>query len=100
MTSGSLRHDRHVAASLHRFWITLADPELGSGLGYGVTAYDEADARSILAHLVFEDRAQELAEVRADVDVRDLDQGHVIPNMNPPNWRGIWYPKGFVSALL
>ena len=22
--------------------------------------------------------------------VRDLDQGQVIPNMAPPNWRGIW----------
>jgi hypothetical protein len=37
----------------------------------------------------------ELVEIVADVDVRSLDQGHVIPNMNPPNWRGIWYPKGY-----
>jgi hypothetical protein len=31
--------------------------------------------------------------------VRDLDQGHVIPNMAPPNWRGIWYPKGFDTDI-
>jgi hypothetical protein len=24
--------------------------------------------------------------------VRDLDQGHVIPNMGPPNLRGVWFP--------
>jgi hypothetical protein len=94
-----LRHHRAVAATLHRYWITLADPAGGSRLGYGVTAYDEADARSILAYLAFGGELPELAEVRADVDVRDLDQGHVIPNMNPPNWRGVWYPKGFDREL-
>ena len=31
--------------------------------------------------------------------VRDLDQGHVIPNMAPPNWRVIWYPKGFETDI-
>ena len=31
--------------------------------------------------------------------VRDLDQGHVIPNMAPPDWRGIWYPKGFDTDI-
>jgi hypothetical protein len=34
-----------------------------------------------------------------DVDVQSLDQGHVIPNMHPPNWRGIWYPKGYGGDL-
>ena len=31
--------------------------------------------------------------------VRDLDQGQVIPDMAPPNWRGIWYPKGFDTDI-
>jgi hypothetical protein len=26
-------------------------------------------------------------------------KGHVIPNMAPPNWRGIWYPKGFDTDI-
>jgi hypothetical protein len=34
----------------------------------------------------------ELVRIIVDVDVRDLDQGHVIPNMGPPNLRGVWYP--------
>ncbi len=83
-----------VAAELHRYWITLADSGRASPLGYGITAYDEADARSILSFVAFDGEAPEISEVKVDVDVRDLDQGHVIPNMNPPNWRGIWYPKG------
>jgi hypothetical protein len=94
-----LRHHRAVAATLHRYWITLADPARGSRLGYGVTAYHEVDARSVLAYLAFDGEEPEIAEVRPDVDVRDLDQGHVIPNVNPPNWRGIWYPKGFDRDL-
>jgi len=32
-----------------------------------------------------------------DVDVRTLDQGHVIPNMLPPDRRGVWYPMGYES---
>jgi len=27
-----------------------------------------------------------------DVDVSTLDQGHILPNMSPPNVRGIWFP--------
>ena len=38
-------------------------------------------------------------EVLPDVNVADLDQGHVVPNMNPPNWRGIWFPKGYDRDL-
>jgi len=88
-----------VAATLHRYWITLSDPAAGSRLGYGVTAYDEHDARSILGHVVFNGALPEISDVREDVDVRDLDQGHVIPNMNPPNWRGVWYPKGYDADI-
>jgi len=66
----------------------------------GVTAYCEADALGIIKHVVFPGSAMpDVGEIRADVDVRDLDQGHVIPNMAPPNWRGIWYPKGFDTDI-
>ena len=67
---------------------------------FGVTAFSEEDALAILAHVVFPGQAMpDVLEVRADVDVRDLDQGHVIPNMGPPNWRGICYPKGFDTDI-
>lgn len=30
-----------------------------------------------------------------DVEIRTLDIGCVIPNMNPPIYRGIWFPLGY-----
>jgi hypothetical protein len=81
-------------AGLTRFWFVLDDPR--SGLGYGVTAYDEADARDLIQRLIFQAaQMPPVLEVVSDVKVPDLDQGHVVPNMNPPNWRGVWFPKGF-----
>jgi hypothetical protein len=89
-----------MTAVLHRFWIKTSDPADPSRLGYGVTAYDEADALGILSFIAFRGVMPPVAEVLVDVNVRDLDQGHVVPNMNPPNLRGIWYPKGLDSSPL
>ena len=89
-----------MADVLHRFWLTVADDGNTSPVGYGVTAFDEADALDILGRVVFAGRfLPNVLEVRADVDVRDLDRGHVVPNMNPPNWRGVWYPKGYDTDI-
>jgi hypothetical protein len=74
--------------------VTLAQDGNPSWLGFGVTAFDEPDALGILSYVVFGGQAMpEVLEVRADVDIRDLDQGHVVPNVAPPNWRGIWSQK-------
>jgi hypothetical protein len=63
------------------------------GFGFGVTAYSIDDARQLLAELVHPEKWEsELLDVIEDVDVRELDQRHVIPNMGPPNFRGVWYP--------
>ena len=35
----------------------------------------------------------EVLEVVEDVDVCDLDQGHLVQNMGPVNFRGVWYPN-------
>jgi hypothetical protein len=62
-------------------------------LGVGITAYTLEDANALLRDAT--DRHSldvEIFEVIEDVDIKDLDQGHVIPNMNPPNLRGIWFP--------
>jgi len=75
---------------LRRFWFHTKQ-----GCGIGVTAFSKDDAEQLLA-----EAAQtilwlntEVTEVVEDVDVRDLDQDHVIPNMAPPSFRGIWYPR-------
>lgn len=87
-------------ASLHRFLVTLTDDDGPSRRGYGVTAFDEADTLQVLQHVVFAGQPMPVvSEVRADVDIRDLDQGHVVPNMAPPNWRGVWFPKRYDTDL-
>jgi hypothetical protein len=89
-----------MALVLRRFWIKTSDPADPSRLGYGVTAYDEGDARDILSFVAFQGVTPQVAEIRADVDVRDLDRGRILPNMNPPNSRGIWYPQGLDKGPL
>ena len=84
-----------VDSSLHRFWIRLETDHRLQG-EFGVTAFSEDDALAILGYIVFGgDDAPRAVEIRRDVDVRDLDQGRVIPNIAPPNLRGIWYPAGY-----
>ena len=73
---------------LHRYWFKTK-----VGFGIGVTAYSIEDARRLIYEVI---RPQgwesEVLEIIVDVDVRELDQGHVIPNMGPPNFRGVWHP--------
>ena len=73
---------------LRRYWFKTKEH-----VGFGVTAYSVDDAKRLI-----EDAARrlgsdyEILRIVEDVDVRDLDQGHVVPNMGPPNFRGVWYP--------
>jgi len=65
-----------------------------SGLGIGVTAYSVEDAISII-------RGQETAmnfnpiftSYIQNINITELDQNHIIPNMGICTNRGIWYPK-------
>jgi hypothetical protein len=91
-------------ARLHRYWF-VGDATNPFGVaGIGVTAFTEDDARLILKralprlagmtpwHHWSEDLLRR-AQVVEDVDVRLLDQGHVIPNMGLVVDRGVWWPK-------
>ena len=74
---------------LRRYWF-----ETREHLGIGVTAYSLDDAKRLM-----EDAARQMGwdyqvlQVIENVDVRELDQNHVVPNMGPPNFRGVWYPN-------
>ncbi len=73
---------------------------MDSLLGWGITAYSYEDAIAILRENVF--HKGELPKVEKfieDIDVSSLDERHIIPNMESPNWRGIWYPKGFKQLV-
>ena len=86
--------DRHA---LRRFWFKF-EGDKSSPLGYGVTAWTEEDALSILQTQIFDDQPLLPHTVVRDVDVSSLDAGHIRPNMESPTWRGIWYPRGFAEA--
>lgn len=89
---------------LHRYWFefAIAPGELGqfpsySGLGWGcgVTAHNYDDAIAILRDRIFKsDPVPEIAQVVEDVDLSELDEGHVRPNMTAPTERGVWFPAG------
>jgi hypothetical protein len=78
-------------APLRRFWFPVP-----GRLGIGVTAATLVEARE-LAECVRTTwpGATALEAAIEDVDVSTLDQGHVIPNMRPPVWPGVWYPVGY-----
>ena len=76
-------------AKLQRFWFRTAE-----GLGIGVTAPSRAGAEQLARDAA--DRLSlnfEVLEVISDVDVRTLDQDHVVPNMGPPSVQGVWFPR-------
>jgi hypothetical protein len=75
--------------SVRRFWFPVP-----GHLGIGVTA----ESLSIAVQLALDAAARlnwslDATLVEEDVDIRALDQDHVIPNMAPPVWPGVWFPK-------
>jgi hypothetical protein len=90
-----------VKGQLTRYWIEFDfaegyEPPVGTRLGIGVTAFDRDDALGLVGERVFSaHEVPPVSRVREDVDVSTLDQAHVIPNMAPPNSRGIWFPLGY-----
>jgi hypothetical protein len=86
---------------LVRYWITFHPETAGDARlpGCGVTAWSAEDAFAILGETVFRGRSlPPVATLTEDVDVSTLDAGHVLPNMLPPVWRGVWFPIGFADS--
>jgi hypothetical protein len=84
--------------TLRRFWFKFAGikPYHSLRLECGITAHGRDGAINILRSTVFAGQEfPRIESVAEDVDIRTLDQKHVIPNMEPPIWRGIWFPKGY-----
>lgn len=83
---------------MRRFWFRFEPLGEPSALnrGCGVTAHTLDDALLLLRERVFTGRQlPRIAETIEDVDIRTLDQGHVIPNMGVVSIRGVWFPLGF-----
>lgn len=74
--------------TLTRYWFKTKNE-----LGFGITAFSEEDAKVLLTDAATTiGKDYEVLEIIPNVDIRALDQNHVIPNMGPPNLRGVWYP--------
>jgi hypothetical protein len=83
-----------VSAKLRRFWFNF-DPPQTSRLGYGVTAWTEEDAASLLSSRAVNGVFPSGAKVAVEVDVASLDGGHIRPNMGDGSRKGVWYPLGY-----
>ena len=84
MTQPTLHDSR-----LRRYWFRTR-----RHLGFGVTAFSLDDARELVEEWARERQwPYEVLEVVEDIDIRQLDEHHVVPNMGPPNFRGVWFPQ-------
>ena len=61
-------------------------------MGCGVSATDLDDAEALLRESLFDGDLPTVRRVVEDLDVRDLDENHVRPNMGDPSVRGVWFP--------
>jgi hypothetical protein len=84
---------------MRRFWLTFeSSPAVPRAVshGCGVTTFNYDDALELLREKVFTDGPMPLpTSVKEDVDISELDPGHVRPNMGDPTVRGIWFPIGY-----
>ncbi len=79
---------------LRQFWFEFVPVKSSFRNWVGVTAIDLEDAKIIVSQRLFDGgELPELRKVIEDVEFSDLDQGHVVPNMGVPIYRGIWYPR-------
>jgi hypothetical protein len=92
-----------MSSQLKRYWLrfSISPGDLdryptyaGLGLGCGATAYSRDDLAVLLDRELFHgDPVPEISELVEDVNIQDLDQGKVIPNMGSPRERGVWFPR-------
>lgn len=84
-----------------RYWFEFAlkdykDIPYGIIMGCGITAHNYEDAKSILRARVFINKPlPEILKVIENIDLRNLDQNHVLPNIASVSQRGVWFPLGY-----
>ena len=87
--------------NLIRYWFEFEDAPFdkyppGISIGCGVAAFSYEDALYIIEEKVFKRAGMPaIKKIIENVDISSLDKGHVIPNMNEPVSRGIWFPLGY-----
>jgi hypothetical protein len=75
----------------------LGPASASGGEGVGVTGRDERECLEIVRAKIFDGRVLPTVDrVVPDVDVSTLGD-YVLRNMEPPIWRGIWFPVGYAD---
>jgi hypothetical protein len=87
--------ERRSGDMLHRYWFELSqsnDPNI-LNTGCGITAFSVEDAKNILESEVFKVYGgRNIINIIENIDISDLDDGVVKPNMKQPTIRGVWFP--------
>jgi len=92
-----LDHSDENDLTWYWFEFDLADPaSSGASRGVGVTASTEGDARDLISEKLFDGATlPPVTRCVPDVDVRTFDPEQFWGNMELPNERGVWYPRGY-----
>ena len=85
---------------LTAYWIEFEGWGMGSQSQFGVTAYSLDDAKFLLRKPFFEGifgdkEIPQIKKLTENIQFKDLDQYHIVPNMGPITERGVWYPNLF-----
>ena len=83
---------------MKKFWfefnLKIDDPHPpGTLMGCGITAHNLEDAKIILNEVFKGYPAPIILTIKEDVDLRSLDERHVLPNIGPVIYRGVWFPR-------
>jgi len=57
----------------------------------GVTAYSLDDAKRLIQEKAFpKEQLPRIIKITENIQFKDLDQNHIVPNMGPITERGVW----------
>ncbi|HEX7846390.1 MAG TPA: hypothetical protein VF476_11375 [Chitinophagaceae bacterium] len=85
---------------LKRYWFIIYPEDKFGPRNIGATAFSINEAKNLVfetlrklawSHITI--NVLDNAEVIEEIDIQLLDQGHVIPNMGPVNFKGVWFPN-------
>lgn len=85
---------------LKRYWVITFPENRYGPKNFGVTAYTAEQAKEMIKkeaekNPYFKEISSgiDTAEIIEDIDIRNLDQNHVVPNMGTVAFMGVWYPN-------
>ena len=85
---------------LKRYWFIIYPHDRFGPRNIGATASSKSEAISLiidsLTKINLTERLVNLnnnTESIENIDIRLLDQNHVVPNMGVVTWKGVWFPN-------